>query len=124
MLAIVTIMAPSDGNAIVADEDIGEIFDILDEDGDGVVDQAEFLRQKTIVFFQSINDLDQDERLSPEEINVAPEAFADADLDGDGKLSGSEFVQARFTRFEAIDANGDQRITFEELRDFTAQYRP
>ena len=61
--------------------------------------------------------------LEPEEINITPQAFADADRNGDGKISGAEFVQARFTQFEAIDASGDQEITFEEFREFIQQYR-
>lgn len=122
-LAIGATWALSD-RAVAADEDVREIFGILDENGDGVVSRAEFARQKTVVFFRAIDDLDRDQRLGPEEVNVAPEAFADADLDGDGKLSGAEFVQARFTQFDAIDANDDQQVTFEELRDFIQQYRP
>jgi Ca2+-binding EF-hand superfamily protein len=121
--AIVATLAPSDRTR-AADEDVREIFGILDENGDGVVSREEFMRQKTIIFFRSINDLDQDQRLSPEEIDVAPEAFADADLDGDGKFSGSEFVQARFVQFDVIDGDGDQEITFDELREVIEQYRP
>jgi Ca2+-binding EF-hand superfamily protein len=75
------------------------------------------------VFYRALKNLDQDQRLRPEEINIKPEAFADADLNGDGKISGAEFVQARFTQFEAIDASGDQEITFEEFRKFMQQYQ-
>jgi Ca2+-binding EF-hand superfamily protein len=110
--------------AFAADPDAREIFDILDDNGDGVVSREEFLRKKTELFYRALTDLDRDQRLSPEEINITPEAFADADLNGDGKLSGAEFVQARFMQFEAIDASGDQEITFEEFREFIAQYRP
>jgi Ca2+-binding EF-hand superfamily protein len=98
-------------------------FDVLDDDGDGVVTRQEFLRMKTEIFYRALKDLDQDQRLGPEDINITPKAFADADLDGDGKISGAEFVQARFTQFEAIDANGDQEITFEEFQEFIDQYR-
>jgi EF-hand domain pair len=122
-LAIGAAWALSD-RADAADEDLREIFDILDEDSDGVVGRDEFARQKTVVFFRAIDDVDQDQRLGPEEVNIAPAAFADADLNGDGKLSGAEFVQARFTQFDAIDADDDQEMTFEELRGFIQQYRP
>ena len=81
------------------------------------------MRTKTEVFYRALKDVNQDQRLSPEEINLTPEAFADADLNGDGKISGAEFVQARFTQFEAIDASGDQEITLEEFRDFIQQYQ-
>lgn len=102
--------------------DLGESFDLLDEDRDGVIERGEFLRRKTAIFYRALTDLDRDQRLNPGEINLTPEAFADADLDRDGQLSGAEFVQARFMQFEAIDANGDQEITPEEFRAFMGQY--
>jgi Ca2+-binding EF-hand superfamily protein len=108
--------------ALAATDD-ASTFRVLDDDGDGVVTRQEFLRMKTEIFYRALKNLDQDQRLGPEDINVTPKAFADADLDGDGKISGAEFVQARFTQFEAIDANGDQEITFEEFREFIDQYR-
>jgi hypothetical protein len=122
-VALVVSVAPSD-RAIATDEDIREIVEILDENGDGLVDRDEFLRQKTVIFSRAISDRRPDQGVSPEEINITSEAFAAADLNDDGKLSGGEFVQAPFTRFEAIDANSDQKITFEELRDFLQRYRP
>jgi EF hand domain-containing protein len=39
-------------------------------------------------------------------------------------LSGSEFVQAPFSQFDAIDTNGDGEITFEELQTFVRRYQP
>jgi EF hand len=109
--------------ARAADADDRPRFTILDEDGDGVVTKVEFLRNKTKIFFRAVKDIDQDPRLGPDKINVTPQAFADADLDGDGKISGAEFVQARFTQFDSIDANGDQKITSEEFQAFARQYR-
>jgi Ca2+-binding EF-hand superfamily protein len=108
--------------APAADVDLGQSFAILDEDRDGVVGRGEFLRRKTAIFYRGLTDMDRDQRLNPGEINLSPQAFADADLDGDGKLSGAEFVQARFMQFEAIDANGDQEITADEFRTFMAHY--
>ena len=108
---------------VAAADSSTETFDILDDNGDGVVTQEEYLRTKTAIFYRALRDLDRDQRLAPGEIDVTPEAFADADLNGDGKMSGAEFVQAPFTQFEAIDANGDQEITLQEFRDFTRQYR-
>lgn len=109
--------------ALAAEVDLSEIFDILDDNRDGVIRREEFLRKKTEIFYRALPDLDRDHRLNPGEINLTPEAFADADLNDDGKLSGAEFVQARFMQFEAIDANGDQEITLEEFRAFMGQYR-
>src|SRR5262245_7367344 len=98
-------------------------FTILDEDNDGVVTEIESLSNKTKVFLRVVKEhIDQDPRLRPDEINVTPQAFADADLDGDGKLSGAEFAQARFTQFDSIDANGDQKITADEFQAYARQY--
>ena len=110
------------GPAAAAYVDLGESFHLLDDDRDGVIGRGEFLRRKTTIFYRALTDMDQDQRLNPEEINLTPEAFADADLDGDGQLSGAEFVQARVMQFEAIDATGDQEITPEEFRTFMTQY--
>ena len=110
--------------AYAANVDLSDIFDILDADRDGVVGRAEFLRKKTEVLYRALTDLDGDQRLRPNEINLTSQAFADADRNGDGKLSGTEFVQARFMQFDAIDANGDQEITLEEFREFIPQYQP
>ena len=103
---------------VLAADGARELFDILDDSGDGVVTREEFLRMKTEIFYRALEDLDGDQSLGPDQINIPPEAFADADLNGDGRMSGAEFVQARFIQFEAIDASGDQRITFEEFRSF------
>jgi Ca2+-binding EF-hand superfamily protein len=120
-LALCAIGTPTCQAQAAADD--ASTFKVLDDDDDGVVTRQEFLRMKTEIFYRALANMDQEQRLSPEDINVTPKAFADADLDGDGKLSGAEFVQARFTQFEAIDANGDQEITFEEFREFIDQYR-
>ena len=117
-------IAPAFDRAYAANVDLSEIFDILDADRDGVVGRAEFLRKKTEVFYHALTDLDGDQRLRPNEINITSQAFADADRDGDGMMSGSEFVQARFMQFDAIDASGDQEITLEEFREFIPQYQP
>jgi Ca2+-binding EF-hand superfamily protein len=111
------------GRAVGAGDNSSELFAILDQNGDGVVTREEFLRMKTEIFYRALKDLDQEQRLAPSDINITPQAFADADLDGDGKISGAEFVQAPFTQFEAIDANGDQKITLKEFRESIRQYR-
>ena len=108
--------------ARAADADDRPRFTILDEDGDGVVTENEFLRNKTKIFFRAVKDIDQDPRLGPDDINITPQAFDEADLNGDGKLSGGEFAQARFTQFDSIDTNGDQKITAEEFQAYARQY--
>jgi Ca2+-binding EF-hand superfamily protein len=65
-----------------------------------------------------------DQHLDPEDIKITPEAFAEADLNDDGKMTGAEFVQAPFSQFDTINANGDQGITFDEFREFMWRYQP
>jgi EF hand len=74
--------------ALAADES-SEIFDILDDDRDGVITREEYLRTKIEVFYRALKEVDHDQRLGPAEINITPEAFADADINGDGKISGA-----------------------------------
>jgi hypothetical protein len=100
-----------------------QVFDILDANHDGVVTRQEFLLNKTAVFYRFLKVVGLDQHLNPEDIKITPEAFAHADLDGDGKLSGAEFVEAPFTQFDAIDSNHDGEITFEEFSEFLRRYQ-
>ena len=120
-LALGAIGGPTD--RVLAADSSRDVFDVLDDDRDGAVTREEFLRTKTEVFYRALKNVDQDQRLGPEDIDITPEAFAEADLNRDGKMSGAEFVQARFTQFEEIDASGDQEITYEEFREFFQQYQ-
>jgi Ca2+-binding EF-hand superfamily protein len=122
-LAVAVALGATGADRALGADDTREIFDILDGDHDGLIRREEFLRTKIEVFYRALDNLDQDQRLSPEQIKITPQAFADADLNGDGKMSGAEFVQARFSQFEAIDASGDQEITFEEFREFMRRYQ-
>lgn len=105
-----------------AADQIEQLFGILDANGDGVIDPQEFQLRKTEIFFRSISNLDAVTTLGPEDTNLTPEAFAEADRDGDGRLSGAEFVQARFAQFELYDTDSDQLITFAEFEGFISQF--
>jgi Ca2+-binding EF-hand superfamily protein len=114
---------PDRGEGLGTRMTLKEVFDILDENHDGVVTRQEFLRNKTEVFYLFLKEVGTDQHLDPEDIKITREAFAEADLNGDGKLSGAEFVEARFSQFDAINANGDQGITFDEFREFERRYQ-
>lgn len=78
----------------------GELFSILDADGNGLIDRAEWKIRKMAIFY--MRDVNGDIQLSRAEVpGLAAEIFAKADLNGDGMLSGYEFNQAPFTQFEA-----------------------
>ena len=98
-----------------ADAELEAAFALLDENGDGIVARDEFQRSKTQIFFAALDAADADHTLRPEDLRLTPEAFAEADIDGDGILTGSEFVQAPFMQFEAFDADADGAITLEEF---------
>ena len=89
-----------------------------------MVTRQEFLLKKTVIFSRFLKEVGLDQHLDPGDVNLTTEAFAEADLNGDGKLSGAEFVEAPFSQFDAIDANGDQGITFDEFREFMRRYQP
>jgi Ca2+-binding EF-hand superfamily protein len=123
-LAIVLALGAIRAEGTLGAEDTREVFDILDDSHDGLITRQEFLRTKIRVFYGFLKIVDVDQHLDPEHIKITPEAFAEADLNDDGKMTGAEFVQAPFSQFDAIDANGDQGITFDEFRDFMRRYQP
>lgn len=93
-----------------------DIFQLLDSDGNGVIDRAEWRDRKMLIFY--VRDSDRDLQLTPAELAGIPSAvFKAADLNGDGLLSGFEFNQAKFTDFEAVDLNHDGVVLFEEFSE-------
>ncbi len=83
--------------------------------------------QKAINFIFEALDQDGDGRLSPAEIDAAPEVLRSLDKDGDGELNETElegyglhFIPGR-VRFNAIvralDLDGDLRVTAEDIAD-------
>jgi Ca2+-binding EF-hand superfamily protein len=97
-------------------------FDLLDGNGDGRIDREEFQLNKTQIFYRSLQRTGETSILRLEESRLTPEAFADADMDSDGVLSGSEWIEARFAQFEIYDADSDQAISFEELERGMREY--
>jgi Ca2+-binding EF-hand superfamily protein len=96
-------------------------FGLLDENGDGAVARDEFGRRKTQIFFVALNAAGAEQVLRSDDVRLTAEAFAQADINGDGLLSGSEFIQAPFMEFESFDADSDGAITLEEFAAVAAR---
>lgn len=95
------------------------VFAVLDEDGSGTVDRAEWQTRKMTIFY--LRDIDNDFRLSRSEMpGLARNPFDAADADKDGYLSGYEFNQAAFSRFEGADTGGggDGKVSGSEFRSY------
>jgi Ca2+-binding EF-hand superfamily protein len=90
-------------------------FQLLDENGDGGVARDEFQRRKTEIFFVARDAAGAEQALRPNDVRLTVEAFDQADINGDGLLSGAEFIQAPFMKFESFDADTDGAITLEEF---------
>ncbi len=83
-------------------------FQIVDQDGDGKIDEFEF-RMNSIKLLGLI-DANDDDFVTIEETLLSPEQFKVFDSDGDGKISSVEFTRA----FPKIDTNRQGFITFKE----------
>jgi Ca2+-binding EF-hand superfamily protein len=104
------------------DTQIREALDLLDADGDGRISRQEFQMNKTRIFYRSLGRAGETSTLRLEGSRLTPDAFADADTDGNGVLSGSEWIEARFAQFEVYDADSDQAISVEELESGMSAY--
>ena len=97
-----------------------DAFAVLDENGDGVVDSAEWRTRKMTVFY--VLDRDRDLFLIPAEVpGLASSEFAAADADHDGRLSGYEFNQAEFVQIESADEDGSKTVTLAEFQSYRAR---
>ena len=89
-------------------------FQIIDQNGDGKLDQFEF--RLNSVKLLGLIDANKDRFVTRDETLLSPERFQRFDLDGDGKISPVEFVDAR--TFREIDTEKQGFITFEEYLAF------
>ena len=95
-------------------DDPKQTFSIIDKNGDGYINRAEFSLRKLWVFDKK--DVNRDTFLGRDELPVLkPSAFDAADANGDGKLSIFEFNQAEFVKFDLYDRNRDGRIAWDEF---------
>ena len=96
------------------------VFSRLDTNGDGTIQRTEFDIMSFEIFY--IRDRSENIMIEPDEVRLSPEAFAEADTNSDGHLSGVEFFDAPFAQFEAADANTDQEITQQEFERFMNRF--
>ena len=92
------------------------IFRVLDEDSNGYVNRSEFLRRK--IRLMNAHGADGNHYITPDETRVTEMEFNKADVNGDGRLSGLEWVDARFADFDAVDGNAERRLSVEEVDEF------
>lgn len=88
-------------------------FATLDVDGNGEVTSGEFAAKKIIAF--SAPDRNGDNSLGRDEVRFSPEEFNAVDRDGDGKISGLEFLESPYGRFETYDRDENGTIVLEEF---------
>lgn len=96
------------------------LFAVLDENGDGRIDRAEWQTRKMAIFYT--RDVDNDFQVSRDEMpRLTRSRFDETDLNKDGFLSGYEFNQAPLSRFDDADEDGDGNITIGEFRGYMAK---
>lgn len=94
-----------------------DLFNLLDDNGDGLIDSGEWRSQKMFVFYA--RDANQNYMLTREELpGIADSVFEAADTNHDGLISGFEYNQAKFTQFESVDGDANQQVTFDEFLAF------
>ncbi len=100
-----------------------ESFRAHDENGDGVIDRAEFQHWMEDVFFH--HDQGRKGYLTSGDVRgvMSPATFQTANRKGDGKLTLPEFLSATFQDFAAMDRNGNGAISAEEIAAYIQRAR-
>jgi Ca2+-binding EF-hand superfamily protein len=94
-------------------ENARRAFSILDIDGDKKVTEVEFANRKIDAF--AAPDRNEDNYLSAEEVLIGPEQFKKIDRNGDGKISGLEFIESDYGQLAPYDADKDGVVVLQEL---------
>ncbi|HSB82279.1 MAG TPA: EF-hand domain-containing protein [Candidatus Methylomirabilis sp.] len=115
--AVVVFAGPADAQAPVR-PDWKESFRMHDKNGDGRIDRAEFQNWMVDTFY--FRDTNHKGYLVSSDLQGvrAPELIKAMNRKSDGKLTLSEFLNALFQDFAAIDVNGNGSITIEEIEAY------
>jgi len=86
-----------------------------DRNHDGEINREEFEQRIIQIFYFA--DVDKDGYVTIGQLMVFDEAllFETADIDGDSRLSLSEFLAARFENFREADTDGSDSLSVEEV---------
>ncbi len=99
-----------DGDGAISREEARSLGDARfgrwDRDGDGAVTEAEMIAAAQERVARRIG-----------------KVFARMDRNGDGRLERAELEAAGEARFERMDADGDGRVTVDEIREIRARWR-
>lgn len=96
-------------------------FELADQDGDGVINEAE-LASDTAAGFAGL-DTDGDEDLEGNELKSHdPADFNRIDADGDGQLSFKEVMNNKLKVLDEADTNGDGVLSKEEVVKYDAEH--
>ena len=89
-------------------------FDAADTDGDGLVSEAEFVRDAAAGFAGL--DANRDRKLSPAELGPHdPAQFKKVEANGDGALTFKEVMTFKMKAFKAGDKSGDGKLSYQEM---------
>jgi Ca2+-binding EF-hand superfamily protein len=110
-IALVAMLQTFPASAFTTEE-INEVFKVMDLDGNGKVNRAEFDNAKINVFYRRAGDKSA---LTYEDTKVSRKVFDDADTDHNGTLSAVEILDA--LPFSKVAQEGKSEI---DVSDFAA----
>jgi len=112
-----TLLAPASGwsDEIPPPQDPRAAHAATDRDHNGEIDRDEFEQRMIQIFYFA--DVDKDGYVTFGQLAVFDQSllFETADLDGDDRLSLSEFLAARFEDFRDADTDGSDTLSVEEI---------
>jgi len=117
VLLMWALLAPASGwsDEIPPPHDPRAAHAATDRNHNGEINREEFEQRIIQIFYFA--DVDKDGYVTIGQLMVFDEAllFETADIDGDSRLSLSEFLAARFENFREADTDGSDSLSVEEV---------